>query len=538
MQQSQTTTPTTLIITTTTTATATATSTTATATATQNDSYKHQSKVIIMGSYLYQYWKQNYYQPYHRGPEIPSVVSTVEEEEEEEDKNIHDTTVKVSMTNQTHFLDSRSSEEEELFVDMEPYEDESYDYYDQDHDKERPSPLPSSTFPLYAIGKAKGGQEQQQQQQQQQQHLGVDDDREEPSSSFSGCRSESTTAPTECLRQSRRCRPGFFKFPAVSFCIVVVFMVFIFVAVPVGVGITKILQNQQKEECFHECDGDDYITLSPTTGPPPPSQDDDDDDDIQEVDDDHATTYPAIDSVPPQTGTYKYGAQYVVKIEHVTSSSQTPPTVPRIQYLCRGHFRYIHAHSDVLNNKRFQCLDVDDGTYRGVECYHVCGSTEDCRYWWNNNPSERPTIEEWNRSALWYECLGDSLSEVQAKMVWEDTHNENQQHGSRIGVGESNMKLARLEIRSDYGEYEDIMDLIHEGYFPPTDVSGDYISINLDNNALVELSPASPTDGGYYVWTGVEDCARDAMCDVEFGPVVIESSDPSDFPSSYIQQYK
>jgi hypothetical protein len=112
------------------------------------------------------------------------------------------------------------------------------------------------------------------------------------------------------------------------------------------------------EGCFHDC-GDDYDTLSPTTEPPPTTSTttttttpQDDDDDIQEVD--------AIMLLLIHQLTASLHQQGHISTVHNTLSrlnmlhrprKHQPPTVPRIQYLCRGHFRYIHAHSDVLNNK-------------------------------------------------------------------------------------------------------------------------------------------------------------------------------------------
>jgi len=244
-----------------------------------------------------------------------------------------------------------------------------------------------------------------------------------------------------------------------------------------------------------------------------------------------------FDPVTPLLPGTRYAAQYVVKMEHVTDvlpgMTMSPPRVPKVQYLCKGRFQYMYAHRSIRDNARLNCIDIqtDDG-FSGLECLHVCGDQEACSYWWNHD-LDRGMATQWNQAGFWWECSGETGEETKAKFVWKQHQETDMTMSVPPGRSARNVKLARLEIRTNY-TYSN-QELIDSNHFPPSDYSMDYVVANTYENDKVEYSRNGAPDGGYYVWTGNARCQDN--CVVAFEELIIES-EPARFPADYIKHYQ
>mmetsp|Transcript_31705 Transcript_31705/g.52940 ORF Transcript_31705/g.52940 Transcript_31705/m.52940 type:complete len:430 (-) Transcript_31705:167-1456(-) len=249
----------------------------------------------------------------------------------------------------------------------------------------------------------------------------------------------------------------------------------------------------------------------------------------------NATTPPTsantTDSSSSQQTTY-YAAQYLAYFQHVIDYVQTvdriPGGLPKVRYMCKGTFQLIGSHQNITDNPLLQCQDVsDDDGFSGIECTHDCGpDVSDCGYWWNTG--NRENTQGWNRAGFWYRCFGETLSDVQARFTWEG---DNQVVGIHLPVGSAtatNMKIARLAVRSDYTETD--QELIDNQLFPTVDVTANYMSPHSLNRPEIHLLNDA-IDGGYYVWTGTLRCV--GGCFVQFGSIVIDSN-PERFPDTFL----
>jgi hypothetical protein len=244
----------------------------------------------------------------------------------------------------------------------------------------------------------------------------------------------------------------------------------------------------------------------------------------------------ADDSIPipspaAPTPSPTLSAQYVLYLEHYTDNLDpfgvfnSPTYYPLVRYTCRGSFRLLSTSSDIQNNPKFSCIDYNEADgFTGLECRHDC---DDCTYWWNND--FRNFGEGWGRAAVWFECSGNSVADLEAKFEWVDQGNA--VVNVPAGAQATNAKLARLAVRNDFSRADD--QLIAEGSFPPTALFDTYVSLaNSNPSTSIFLSSTGGSDGGYIAWTGASLCT--GTCDVDFANLVITSV-PATFPSNFIQ---
>jgi hypothetical protein len=269
------------------------------------------------------------------------------------------------------------------------------------------------------------------------------------------------------------------------------------------------------------------------------------------------STTPIVVSEDEEEEPKLFKAQYIIKMEHFTSTTTTNNDipdgsltggVPRVRYLCRGTFDYIYAHQDVRNNPRFTCEDIeeDEDGFSGLECFHVCGpQAEDCEYWWHhqhrmdeqadgntNDNKDDMMATNWHHAGFWFQCSGSTLEDTQARYTWEPSTVSN---AVILPSGATSVKLARMEVRTDFEERD--VDLMNLGYFPVGDRSTSVVNTNPqhmeDDLELQMLNDNGAPDGGYYVWTGApEPQGEDRI--ITFGRIVIDS-DPTHFPQAYIK---